>query len=279
MIGVSLTLSLKKYTKNGNKWDGFKKITKRFIKLFIIGILTQGGIDLFDYNLKYIRIMGILQRVALCYYFGALIELFIQPKYTYSNQLTPTHSFVKNKNDNNLKKENNIVDENVQNNLKYIRYDNEQISAPSVKSGTEAWKLRLKQSFNIFFMYKYQYIVGLAMLILYIGLMYGVNVPNVILNGQIFPCGRGKLTPVCNAQSYIDQQIFSVNHMYFPTNGGNFMYNNTDVTFQRMRDCSTCYPGKCFKIDAPMWCYLQPFGMTYIFYMTFHVNNFENISI
>ena len=41
-------------------------------------------------------------------------------------------------------------------------------------------------------------------------IMYGVDVPDAF--GE--QCGRGKLTPVCNAATYIDKAIFGVNHMH-----------------------------------------------------------------
>ena len=64
----------------------------RAVKLFVIGILTQAGTgacgespmyfyltsppDFPTYDLKHLRIMGILQRVALCYLTAALVEIW-----------------------------------------------------------------------------------------------------------------------------------------------------------------------------------------------------------
>jgi hypothetical protein len=74
--------------------------------------------------------------------------------------------------------------------------------------------------------------------------MYGIDIPD---------CNAGSLEPSCNAASYIDSQILGVSHMYFPTNGGS--WPNKEVTFQREKDCSTCYPGRCVPPpDAPEWC-------------------------
>jgi len=49
----------------------------RFAKLFVIGLLTQGGINIMAYDLSQIRVMGILQRVALCYIVAALCEILL----------------------------------------------------------------------------------------------------------------------------------------------------------------------------------------------------------
>ena len=34
------------------------------MKLFLLGLLTQGGTEFMNYDLRYLRLMGILQRVA-----------------------------------------------------------------------------------------------------------------------------------------------------------------------------------------------------------------------
>ena len=48
------------------------------------------------------------------------------------------------------------------------------------------------------------------------GIMYGINVPPAF--GET--CGRGVLTPPCNAATYVDTRLFGVSHMYYPANGG-----------------------------------------------------------
>ena len=58
-------------------WYAFKKATVRFVKLFILGVLTQGGISFYQFDLAHVRTMGILQRVALCYITAALMEIFL----------------------------------------------------------------------------------------------------------------------------------------------------------------------------------------------------------
>lgn len=58
IVGVSLAFSLKKIK---GKRPALWKATVRFIKLFLLGLFTQGGIDFLNYDLKHIRIMGILQ--------------------------------------------------------------------------------------------------------------------------------------------------------------------------------------------------------------------------
>eukprot|EP01147_Barroeca_monosierra_P004204 gene4204-6550_t len=195
IVGVSLALSFKKFDLEGlslnnetNKLDAttsprqgpaLRKATIRFLKLFSLGMLTQGGIDIMQYDVGHIRIMGILQRVAVCYYAVALMEIFLPRSKRYRNYNEPESTR---------------------------------------------------------------------------GIMYGVPVPSSF--GE--ECGRGILTPACNAASYIDKHVLTIQHMYFPENGGS--PGDNDVTFQRLPDCSTCSPGKCVPPeDAPAWCLNAPF--------------------
>lgn len=73
-MGVSIALSTHALLKkpNAKKWDIFKKILVRSIKMFIIGILLNSrfGVKLID-----IRIMGVMQRIGICYFVTATIEL------------------------------------------------------------------------------------------------------------------------------------------------------------------------------------------------------------
>eukprot|EP00040_Diaphanoeca_grandis_P013404 m.67759 g.67759 ORF g.67759 m.67759 type:complete len:590 (+) comp23866_c0_seq1:209-1978(+) len=76
MVGCSMSLSFKKYNKH--LW---KKILTRTAKLFVLGLLTQGGsfpeLNNTGYDLDTIRIPGILQRIAFAYGIVGLIAYFI----------------------------------------------------------------------------------------------------------------------------------------------------------------------------------------------------------
>jgi predicted acyltransferase len=106
------------------------------------------------------------------------------------------------------------------------------------------------------FMQRYHWLVGAILLAIHSSILYGVDVPPAFG----FECGRGNLTPVCNAATYIDTKLFGVNHMYFPANGGDESGN--DMTFQRTKECSGCSPGKCALPNGtvqPAWCLKAPF--------------------
>lgn len=79
IMGVAVPISLNAILlkPNVNRWRVFVKITWRSIKLFGIGLILN-----IDYNWKWstIRYFGVLQRIALCYFVLALVELIFWRK-------------------------------------------------------------------------------------------------------------------------------------------------------------------------------------------------------
>ncbi|XP_039133910.1 heparan-alpha-glucosaminide N-acetyltransferase-like [Dioscorea cayenensis subsp. rotundata] len=79
IVGVAIALALKRVPR---AVDAIRKITIRTLKLIFWGILLQGGYshapdDLsYGVDMKHIRWMGILQRIALVYFVVAIIETF-----------------------------------------------------------------------------------------------------------------------------------------------------------------------------------------------------------
>jgi predicted acyltransferase len=191
MVGVSIALSFNRFVTptisndqhSSRRFEGFKKAIWRFIKIFVIGMLTQGCEDLFVCNLKYIRIMGILQRVAVCFLFTALVELY-----------TGKETQVK-------------------------HYKNEELAHQAVCQRS-----------------KWHWVLCFLLCTIWSIIMYGIDVAPAF--GE--KCGYGVLTPACNAQRVVDAHILGVNHMYFPTNGGD--HAGRDVTYERMPNCSSCSP-------------------------------------
>lgn len=91
---------------------------------------------------------------------------------------------------------------------------------------------------KMFWYYRWHWLGALVLFGANTAIMYGIDVPPAF--GEA--CGRGVLTPPCNAATYVDRLVLTVPHMYFPTNGGDESGN--DVTFQRLPQCSTCSPGQ-----------------------------------
>lgn len=77
MVGCSMSLSFSKY--NGSSRTLTYKIIGRTAKLFLIGVATQGA-DLWGgggFNMSFIRVPGILQRIAWAYFVVAMMSLFL----------------------------------------------------------------------------------------------------------------------------------------------------------------------------------------------------------
>ncbi len=86
-VGNAMSFSLKKYARQGNSIF-LKKVFKRTILIFVIGLFLSafpfvyrdGNGELVLKNLQDMRIMGVLQRIALCYFFAALIIHYFKLK-------------------------------------------------------------------------------------------------------------------------------------------------------------------------------------------------------
>jgi predicted acyltransferase len=78
IVGCSVALAFSKLDKTnaGKRWGALKKAIWRFFKIFVLGVATQGGVDIFNYDVEHVRTMGILQRVAVCYLVAAVVEIY-----------------------------------------------------------------------------------------------------------------------------------------------------------------------------------------------------------
>lgn len=86
VMGNAMSFSMRKYEQQGRA-SVLQKIFKRSFLIFIIGLglaafpfiyRTDGGFAF--KNLMDIRIMGVLQRIALCYFFASLLIYFLKSK-------------------------------------------------------------------------------------------------------------------------------------------------------------------------------------------------------
>jgi predicted acyltransferase len=77
MVGMSMSFSLRRY-----KVGLLRKVLTRTAKLFLLGLATQGGahfptVRFQGWDLKYLHIPGILQRIAWTYLVVSLIAMYI----------------------------------------------------------------------------------------------------------------------------------------------------------------------------------------------------------
>jgi len=78
IVGVAIPLAFSKRAQSGgNRRDLYIKIIKRTLIIFGVGLLLNG----FPYfNLSVLRIPGVLQRIAVCYFFASVIFLNTKPR-------------------------------------------------------------------------------------------------------------------------------------------------------------------------------------------------------
>lgn len=77
MIGVSITLSLGRLIERQGRAGAVNRIVRRTVLLFALGIVYYGG---FSRGVDQIRLLGVLQRLALCYFFASLVFVFLKPR-------------------------------------------------------------------------------------------------------------------------------------------------------------------------------------------------------
>ncbi|MBU2493763.1 MAG: DUF5009 domain-containing protein [Bacteroidetes bacterium] len=75
IVGVTTTISLSKYRDNGNNIEVYKRLIRRSLSIFLVGMFLAG----FPFfNLSTIRIPGVLQRIAVVYFFTSIIFLNVK---------------------------------------------------------------------------------------------------------------------------------------------------------------------------------------------------------
>lgn len=80
MVGTAMPFSFEKYRSISDKTAIYKKITRRFIILFILGMVVQG--DLLSFDPKEIRIYtNTLQAIAVGYVIGAMMLLHLSRRW------------------------------------------------------------------------------------------------------------------------------------------------------------------------------------------------------
>lgn len=77
IVGVSLVFSLSKTIAQAGRPEALKRIIRRSILLFVIALLYSGGVTEPWPN---IRLLGVLNRIALCYFFASLLFCFCKPR-------------------------------------------------------------------------------------------------------------------------------------------------------------------------------------------------------
>ena len=77
IVGVSLVFSLTKAIERAGRAEALKRVFRRSLLLFAVGIFYSGGLTSAWPD---IRLMGVLNRIALAYFFAGLLFCFFKPR-------------------------------------------------------------------------------------------------------------------------------------------------------------------------------------------------------
>lgn len=77
IMGVSLVFSLGKEIEKGGRPSAAKRSLKRFVLLFLVALFYSGG---FSTLWPDMRLLGVLNRIALCYLAGSMLFLLLKPR-------------------------------------------------------------------------------------------------------------------------------------------------------------------------------------------------------
>src|ERR1035437_8069069 len=77
IVGVSLVFSLTKTIQQAGRAEALKRVFRRSVLLFAVAIFYSGG---FTSPWPDIRLMGVLNRIAIAYFFAGLLFCFFKPR-------------------------------------------------------------------------------------------------------------------------------------------------------------------------------------------------------
>jgi predicted acyltransferase len=77
IVGISIVFALSRTIQESGRKEVLKRICRRSIKLYFLGIIYYGGLAA---SFEGIHLLGVLQRIALCYLFTALLLCYLKPR-------------------------------------------------------------------------------------------------------------------------------------------------------------------------------------------------------
>jgi predicted acyltransferase len=77
LVGMSAVFSMDRLKTEGCCWKVYRRILRRFVMMFALGLIYYGGLR---NPLPGVRVFGVLQRLAVCYLFAALLYYHFRPR-------------------------------------------------------------------------------------------------------------------------------------------------------------------------------------------------------
>jgi predicted acyltransferase len=91
IVGVSLVFSLSKIIQTQGRAAALRRVVRRSLLLYLLGLLYYGGLSK---TVQDIRLLGVLQRIALCYFFSGIAFIFLRnPRPVLRSEGTPRPAF------------------------------------------------------------------------------------------------------------------------------------------------------------------------------------------
>jgi predicted acyltransferase len=91
IVGVSLVFSLSKIMQTRGRVAALSRVVTRSVLLYLLGLLYYGGLSK---TVQDIRLLGVLQRIALCYFFSGMAFIFLcHPRPNLRSEGTPRAAF------------------------------------------------------------------------------------------------------------------------------------------------------------------------------------------
>ena len=78
MVGISLVLSLGRTLEYFGRREALKRIFRRSALMFLLALVFSGG---WSHAWPDVRLLGVLNRIALCYFFGGVLFCFFRLRY------------------------------------------------------------------------------------------------------------------------------------------------------------------------------------------------------
>ncbi len=78
IVGVSISLSITSLVNRVGHKEAIKHIVRRSLLMYLLGVFLYGG---FTSGLEHMRLLGVLQRISICYLVTSLLFMYLKPRY------------------------------------------------------------------------------------------------------------------------------------------------------------------------------------------------------
>jgi len=77
LVGVAITFSLNRLIATEGRAAALRRVLRRALLMFALGLFYYGGLAR---PIAEVRLLGVLQRLALCYFFAGLLFIYVRPR-------------------------------------------------------------------------------------------------------------------------------------------------------------------------------------------------------